>query len=63
MANFTITPRGKGYWIEKVADDGTRTPVERYKSEDKALQALKVLQRRASLEIPALGMPSKRIWP
>jgi hypothetical protein len=46
-AVYTIVPRRRGYWIEAVAQDGSRSVVERHDTEDKALQHLRMLQQRA----------------
>jgi len=54
-AIYTIVPRGRGYWIEAVAQDGSRSVVERYDTEDKALQHLRILQRRAERAARRLG--------
>jgi hypothetical protein len=44
MGKFTIVPRGHVYWIEAIAEDGSRTPVERYETEDAAVRRLHALQ-------------------
>ena len=49
MVSFSITPRGKGYWIEKTDHDGSRTVIERVATEDEALRRLKALQQRAAM--------------
>ena len=35
MVQFTIIPRGRGYWIEIVGNDGSRQAVERYDTEER----------------------------
>jgi hypothetical protein len=47
MVQFTIIPRGRGYWIEIVGNDGSRQAVERYDTEDAAIRRLRMLQERA----------------
>jgi hypothetical protein len=47
MGIITVTPRGKGFWIEEIAKDGSRTLVERVATEDEALRRLKGLRERA----------------
>jgi hypothetical protein len=46
MVQFTIIPRGRGYWIEATGEDGSRETVERYDTEDAAIRRLRVLQER-----------------
>jgi hypothetical protein len=46
-AVYTIVPRRRGYWIEAVAQDGSRSVVQRYDTEDKAFQHPRMLQQRA----------------
>ena len=47
MVQFTIIPRGRGYWIEATGADGSRQTVERYDTEDAAIRRLRALQDRA----------------
>jgi hypothetical protein len=47
MDKFTIVPRSHGYWIEVIAENGSRKPIERYDTEDAAVQRLRVLQQTA----------------
>jgi hypothetical protein len=57
MVQFTIIPRGRGYWIEIVGNDGSRQAVERYDTEDAAIRRLRVLQERVeSVERPNSAM-------
>jgi hypothetical protein len=49
MVQFTITPRGRGYWIEAVRDDGSRQAVERYDTEEAAVSRLRMLQEMAGI--------------
>ena len=63
MANFVISPASKGYWIEKVTDEGMRMRVEWCKTEQEALETIKEFQRQESLNRPPPSAPSKRIWP
>jgi hypothetical protein len=46
MGQFTITPRRKAFWLVRTERDGSRTPVERFATEDEAIDRLKALQRR-----------------
>jgi hypothetical protein len=47
METFAIVPRGRGYWIEAIAEDGSRKVIQRYDTEDAALGRLRVLQQMA----------------
>jgi hypothetical protein len=42
--SYTVVPRRRGYWIEVTDSLGSRRPIERYDTEDKAVQRLRVLQ-------------------
>jgi hypothetical protein len=55
MVNYTVVPRGRGYWVEVIADDGSRYPVERYNTEDEAVQRLHVLQEKAGITRQSKG--------
>jgi hypothetical protein len=44
MTTYTIVPRNREYWIEAIAEDGSRELVERFDSEDKAVQRLRKLK-------------------
>ena len=50
MVQFTIVPRGRGYWIEAIRNDGSRQTVERYDTEDAAIRRLRILQEKAGLD-------------
>jgi hypothetical protein len=47
MVSYTIIPRGRGYWIEAIDKTGSRRAIERYDTEDIAIQRLRVLQANA----------------
>jgi hypothetical protein len=47
MDKFTVVPRSHGYLIEVIAENGSRKPIERYDTEDAAVQRLRVLQQTA----------------
>jgi hypothetical protein len=49
MVQFTITPRGRGYWVEMMRDDGSRKPVERYDTEEAAVSRLRMLQEKLGI--------------
>jgi hypothetical protein len=57
MVQFTIVPRARGYWIEAVKDDGSRQPVERYDTEDAAINRLRMLQEKAGIARPDKHRP------
>jgi hypothetical protein len=48
-AEHRIVPRKRGYWIETVARDGSHRLIERYETEDQALQRLRALQHQVEL--------------
>jgi len=50
MVQFTIVPRGQGYWIEAIRNDGSRQSVERYDTEDAAVRRLRILQEKAGID-------------
>jgi hypothetical protein len=60
MVQFTITPRGRGYWIEAIRADGSRQPVERYDTEDAAVSRLRMLQEKAGIVRTELRIPQGR---
>jgi hypothetical protein len=41
--NYTIVPRGRGYWIIASDKEGSR-PIERFDTEDRAVRRLRELQ-------------------
>ena len=49
MTKFDVVPRGQGYWLEAVAEDGTRTPLERLDTKARALERIRVLEGRERL--------------
>jgi hypothetical protein len=49
MNGFLVTPRRKGFWIERVERDGKRMPVERHRTESEALARLAKLRKRAEM--------------
>jgi hypothetical protein len=49
VVSYTIVPRGRGYWIEASDNFGTRRPIERYDTEDRAVRRLRELQGSAAL--------------
>jgi hypothetical protein len=44
---YVITPRGRGYWIERISEGGSHRLVERHDTEDKALKRLHALKQQA----------------
>jgi len=52
MVAYTITPRGRGYWIEAVETDGSRRRILRYDTENAAVQRLRVLQEKEGVVKP-----------
>ena len=44
VVSYTVVPRGRGYWIEVTDSHGSRRSIERFDTEDKAVQRLRVLQ-------------------
>jgi hypothetical protein len=52
MANYTIVPRGRGYWIEAVDVDGSRRTIERYGTEEEAVRRLHILQEAVGVVKP-----------
>ena len=59
MATFTITPRGKGFWVERTDQDGSRTLIERLATEEEALRRLKELQKQAETIKTTPKLPRK----
>jgi hypothetical protein len=49
MSTYTIVPRAGKYWIEEVAEDGSRQAIERFDTEDAAVRRLHVLQEKAGI--------------
>jgi hypothetical protein len=47
MVIYTIIPRNRGYWILSTDKTGSRRAIERYDTEDMAIQRLRVLQANA----------------
>jgi hypothetical protein len=47
MVSYTIIPRGRGYWVEAIDKTGLGRAIERYDTEDMAVQRLRVLQANA----------------
>jgi hypothetical protein len=52
MTKFDVVPRGQGYWLEAVAEDGTRTPLERLDTKARALERIRVLEGREVEQAP-----------
>jgi len=48
MVSYTIIPRDRGYWIQTFNNDGSHRALERFATEDLAVQRLHELQARAS---------------
>lgn len=44
MKTYRIMPRHRRYWLQSVAEDGTRTHLETFLTEQAALRRLKILQ-------------------
>ena len=49
MNTYTVVPRGGAYWIEAIANDGPRRLIERFDTEDAAVQRLRALQAEAGI--------------
>jgi hypothetical protein len=47
MVGYTIIPQNRSYWITAIDETGSRHPIERYDTEDIAIQRLRVLQANA----------------
>jgi len=60
MTTYTITPRGRGYWIEAVAEDGSRQSIERFDTEDAAVRRLRALEIKAGI-INRWNTPTPRV--
>ena len=58
MTKFEVVPRGHGYWIEAIADDGTRTPLERIDTKASALERVRVLEQREKLSTRPRAAPT-----
>ena len=62
MTTFRVTPRGKKYWVEVAADDGTRSVEKGFTAEDAAVRYARDMQKvsdRAGLAHTTLtGSPS-----
>jgi hypothetical protein len=52
MVEYAIVPRNRGYWIEAIANDGSRQMLERYDTEDAAVSRLRALQEKAGVTKP-----------
>jgi hypothetical protein len=52
MVSYTVTPRGRSYWLEAIDNDGSRRQVERFDTEDLAVQRLRVLNEKEGVEKP-----------
>ena len=49
IVSYTIIPRGRGYWINSHRQRPARArPIERFDTEDMAVQRLRVLQANAA---------------
>jgi hypothetical protein len=48
MVSYTIVPRGRGYWITAIDGTGSPRPIERFDTEDMAVQRLRMLQANAN---------------
>ena len=42
---YAIAPRGHVYWIERIGQDGSRTFLERFPTEEMAVQRLRTIQQ------------------
>jgi hypothetical protein len=49
VVSYAIVPRGRGYWITAIDETGSHRPIERFDTEDKAVQRLRVLQANANM--------------
>jgi hypothetical protein len=49
MSTSAIVPHGSVYWIEAIAKDGTRQPIEGFETEAAAFRRLRVLQAKAGI--------------
>jgi hypothetical protein len=59
MVAYTIVPRNHGYWLESVADNGSRR-FERFETEDAAVKRLRDLQDKAGIVKPKFGALGQR---
>ena len=62
MEIYAITPYGRQYWIEAVAEDGTYRQIEAQPTEEFAWQRLRVLLSQASAT-EQLAWHMRRVWP
>ena len=44
IVDYAIVPRNRRYWIEAIAEDGSRHPIEHFDTEDAAVRRLRELQ-------------------
>ena len=44
IVNYAIVPRNRRYWLEAIAEDGSRYPIEHLDTEDAAVRRLRELQ-------------------
>ena len=44
VISYTVVPRSRGYWIEVTDRLGSRRPIERFDTEEDAMQRLRDLQ-------------------
>ena len=49
--DYTIVPRNRSYWIKAIEKDGSRRTVERFDTEDMAVQRLRMLQEKEGVVI------------
>jgi hypothetical protein len=49
MKTYAIVPGERGYWIVETSGKGPPSPIERFDSEDAAVQRLRVLEQNARI--------------
>jgi hypothetical protein len=62
METYAITPHGREYWIEALAEDGTYRQIEAQPTEEVAWQRLRILVSQAGA-IERLAWHTRRVWP
>ena len=62
METYTITPHGREYWIEALAEDGTYRQIEAQPTEEDAWQRLRILVSQAGAT-ERLAWHTRRVWP
>jgi hypothetical protein len=62
METYAITPHGREYWIEALAEDGTYRQIEAQPTEEIAWQRLRTILSQAGAA-EQLAWHTRRVWP